>query len=434
MTVNAAIEDKIAQCTALVAEQPNDAQLHLKLGVYYLQRDTQKISDGVCAEQHISRAISLGCGSAFAFFHLGLAVRMQGKGGCDHWFREAIRLDPGHYVARQFLAHEHLIEGDLKSAQRELRAASALAPEDREIQNDLHDIEAILSEHKQKVNIARWPAKLSDFADLDQCIGKHVLQGVAPTNLFNGQSKICTFGSCFAGNIARVLRKFDVDAENITFGEYINSTFANLAYLRWVAGETISDKLGHRLAEIFDQPAESYREKIAKAQLLIITLGVAPAFFELESGEFVLPKASQINMRLFAAKYHFRTTTVDENLNNLKAMVALVRRLSPAVTIVITVSPVPLAVTFEYDSPIVADCVSKSVLRIAADQLMRERIPGIYYWPSFEVVRWVGGYRGDAFGAEDGSTHHVSEQTVDSIIRAFIRQCGDAELQHRMTL
>lgn len=422
------VEEKITLCRQRLADSPSDAGLLLELGILHLQTDTQKISDGVLAEQLIAKAIELGCRNAKAYFHLALAIRMQGKGGCERYFSEAIRLQPSFFVARQFLAHELLIGGDIKGAGEQLAEAHRLVPDNIEIEQELGEVEAILADHQSRVKAVRWPVKRDDFDDLSQAIVSHLLAGNPKQVLFDKNSRICTFGSCFAGNIARVLRKFGVDADNITFGEYINSTYANLAYLRWINGEILPLALETRLMEIFDQPKAVYRDRIAQAKLLIITLGVAPVFFTKQGGQFVLPKASQINMRLFASKYRFRTTTVDENLQNLREIVRLIRLLAPEAEIVVTVSPVPLAVTFEYDSPIIADCVSKSVLRVSADQLMRESIPGLHYWPSFEAVRWIGGYRGDAFGAEDGTTHHVSESTIEAIIRAFIEHYSAIEL------
>jgi hypothetical protein len=44
----------------------------------------------------------------------------------------------------------------------------------------------------------------------------------------------------------------------------------------------------------------------------------------------------------------------------------------------------------------------------------------VRYWPSFEVVRWVGSHLGPVFGAEDGQPRHVSNFVVDAIVRNFI--------------
>jgi hypothetical protein len=75
-------------------------------------------------------------------------------------------------------------------------------------------------------------------------------------------------------------------------------------------------------------------------------------------------------------------------------------RLNPNIKLVLTLSPVPLARTFEFSSAIVADAVSKSVLRAAIHELIGMYPEKIFYFPSYEMVTWLGRYRGDAFGAE----------------------------------
>ena len=47
------------------------------------------------------------------------------------------------------------------------------------------------------------------------------------------------------------------------------------------------------------------------------------------------------------------------------------------------------------------------------------------YWPSFEIVRWLGVHytrpEAPVFGAEDGNTRHVSTWLVDMIVELFIQ-------------
>jgi hypothetical protein len=83
--------------------------------------------------------------------------------------------------------------------------------------------------------------------------------------------------------------------------------------------------------------------------------------------------------------------------------------------------------SFEYDSAMTADCVSKSVLRVAADEIMRKRLANVFYWPSFEIVRWAGGHNGPVFGTADGSEFHVSEPLVDAIVGQFVATFGRAQ-------
>jgi hypothetical protein len=69
-------------------------------------------------------------------------------------------------------------------------------------------------------------------------------------------------------------------------------------------------------------------------------------------------------------------------------------------------------------SSIEADCLSKSTLRVAADQIVGTT-PGCIYSPSFEIVRWLGAYIPGMYGAEDGTPHHVSESIVQMIMGLF---------------
>jgi len=89
--------------------------------------------------------------------------------------------------------------------------------------------------------------------------------------------------------------------------------------------------------------------------------------------------------------------------------------------IVVTLSPVPLEATFREISCMTADSVSKSVLRVAIDQAMSEHRPDVYYWPSFEIVRWAGAHVSwPAYGFHDDRARHVTRYTVGRIIDAFV--------------
>jgi len=75
-------------------------------------------------------------------------------------------------------------------------------------------------------------------------------------------------------------------------------------------------------------------------------------------------------------RHVFRLTTVDENADNLTRLVEVVRQVNPTAPIILTLSPVPLLATFREISCLTADCVSKSVLRVALDQVMSRRLEG----------------------------------------------------------
>jgi hypothetical protein len=115
----------------------------------------------------------------------------------------------------------------------------------------------------------------------------------------------------------------------------------------------------------------------------------------------------------------------------MKYIISSIRALAPEAAVVLTVSPVPLSVTTEFNSAIIADCVSKSTLRVAVHEVLNQKLPKVVYWPAFEMVRWLNGNVGGFYGADDGSSHHPNLALINLIMDSFIRVFGDAELTQR---
>lgn len=139
-----------------------------------------------------------------------------------------------------------------------------------------------------KVNVSRWPKKAEDLADIRKAMKNYVFNFPADARFgFRMTDKIVTLGSCFAENIARSLRSHGIDAFNVTLGERLNSTFANLAYLERVAGGPLTPNVDG-IAEILSRDPIDDRKKFEEAHMVIFTLGVAPNFFDTENGEYCL--------------------------------------------------------------------------------------------------------------------------------------------------
>ncbi len=120
-----------------------------------------------------------------------------------------------------------------------------------------------------------------------------------------------------------------------------------------------------------------------------------------------------------------RTASMMQPMFSTFSATLVVRMAGPEVKVVLTVSPVPLAGTTEHDSAITADCLSKSTLRVACEEAVAARRgEGVLYWPSFEIVRWLGAHFGPEtpgpYGADDGNTRHVSEWLIDLIVALFV--------------
>jgi hypothetical protein len=154
--------------------------------------------------------------------------------------------------------------------------------------------------------------------------------------------------------------------------------------------------------KVFDQPlwhgykAESYgydpevqaetRRIFDETDVFILTFGLSEVWYDEPTGNVfwrTIPKDAYD-----PARHKFRVSTVEENRDNLRAIYRLIRAHRPDAKIIFTLSPIPLIATFRDVACLTANSVSKSVLRVAIDEVVREvRDEGaLFYWPSYELV------------------------------------------------
>jgi tetratricopeptide (TPR) repeat protein len=275
-----------------------------------------------------------------------------------------------------------------------------------------------------KKKIGRYPETKDFLGDLQALITNHIAVDLNREPKFiSKDTRFFTMGSCFARNLAGSLRNSGYAAKHMEISEYINTTFANRVFVDWLSGAEIDDAIRERIAELLPPgwSKENTLQIIKDASVFILTLGVAPAFFDRATGDFVLPRPSALNSRVLAEKYRYRTTSVQENVDNVLYLINFVRSVSPKIKIVVTVSPVPLVASFEYESAVQADCLSKSTMRLVAHEVVHNSgISDIVYWPSFEVFRWAGSNASNFYAADDGAAWHVSEEKVGGTIKAFV--------------
>lgn len=275
----------------------------------------------------------------------------------------------------------------------------------------------------------RWipyPGRTSSFKDAEEMIRSSLLRGYPHGAPFlTPGTRFMAMGSCFAGNLAKRFRQAGRDVFYEFIGEDVNSTFANRYFLEWVE-HGVRDEPTRLMEDAFgSELRQRYREAARERDVFVFTLGVAPCFFHPDTGQFFFMNMTGVTQSFMLDNFVLRMTSVQENADNLREIIGSLRRLSARTpTIVLTVSPVPLAATAERGSAVIADCVSKSTLRMACEQVLTEDRGGaLHYWPSFEMVRWLGPYftgpQEPAYGAQDGKTRHVSQWLIDLIIRLF---------------
>ena len=273
------------------------------------------------------------------------------------------------------------------------------------------------------------PAK-AEIEPTGASVDRFIMHGWSPTSPFIGKSTpITAIGSCFADNITRFLHEkgynvfgkhLNMASHVIRFGEGMVNTFAILQQFEWAfEGKSFPENLwfsqDKEIASLSPEVQAETRAIFEQTDLFIMTLGLSEIWFDKRTGD-ALWRA--VPSSLFDENVHgFRVSSHQENYENLAKIVSLIRTAKPRAKIVFTVSPVPLMATFRPISCLTASSVSKSILRSAVDQLLRDHASdsNLFYFPSYEIVKefFVDPYQED--------NRHPKDEVVRFIMETFER-------------
>ena len=277
-----------------------------------------------------------------------------------------------------------------------------------------------------------------------------------------------TMGSCFARNFSNFLNDKGIKSQNLGFAEDLNTPGSNASFLKFVSSESkelLSKELpslinrywGSLDQENIDTLIKSKTDEILTVRKLIqsctkiiITLGNTIDFYKSNPGrEEIVPKfislshSEDIDTRINAAARikktgaYMRMSTFSETKEYIQNIYTFIRKLSPKVTIIFTVSPVPIDSVLGISDPlnlnaIEIDCISKSTIRSALHEVMNSHEiveeKNIFYLPSYEIVRWVAPVTDLAiFGNEDASSRHVSNDILNSVCEFIYNDSAESK-------
>ncbi|MCK0168611.1 GSCFA domain-containing protein [Jannaschia sp. S6380] len=279
------------------------------------------------------------------------------------------------------------------------------------------------------------------MAEADAAL-KWVTQGWEPSaRTVTPETRITAFGSCFAANISNWLarRNYNIltrdegsNAYVVKCGEGMVNSFVIRQQFEWAfEGRRFEEALWHGYdAESYGYDEEVRRQTLeifSKTDLFILTFGLSEVWYDKVTGGVFWRSIPQ--EAYDPSRHKFRVTTVEENKDNIRAIHDLIRKHRPDAKIICTLSPVPLIATFRPVSCISANSVSKAVLRVALDELMRELGDEghLHYWPSYEIVT-------DVFHSPfKQDRRHLPRAVLDFIMMLFEqvwceRQPTDAEM------
>lgn len=207
-----------------------------------------------------------------------------------------------------------------------------------------------------------------------------------PTFELEPCERILFVGSCFADNIGKRFEEEKFRAMVNPFGVMYNPVSV-LHTVKKVANHT------------FDTA--------------VFTLGTNHVYVERATGEIVdnCQKRPQ-------REFEERELTVEECANALREAITLLRQANPKVNIIITISPIRYAKYGYHGSQL-----SKAVLLLATDKVIKEEGERIYYFPAYEIVndelRDYRFYKADML--------HPNEQAVEYIWEQLVATCFSAE-------
>ena len=271
-----------------------------------------------------------------------------------------------------------------------------------------------------------FPQRLAQFDDLDRVLRDDIFHGYLPDHpLIDAGRPIIAMGSCFAQHIRRHLLSVGRQSEHVPVPEGLNNTFAIRQFIDWVEG-------GEDLAHAFEKGAggqmtrwdtdkerQPFRRAMQAAGGFIATIGVAEVWRDRRTGGVFWRGIPETQFD--PAIHEHALSTVEENADNLRAIAAGLRRLSGEAPVVFTLSPVPLIATMRTGTSIfAADAVSKSTLRLAIEAVMRDPPEGVYYWPSFEALRWLGGHLERRLYDGEANPRHPSPDIIERVVSLFV--------------
>jgi hypothetical protein len=158
------------------------------------------------------------------------------------------------------------------------------------------------------------------------------------------------------------------------------------------------------------------RSMFEKLDVFVFTLGLTESWEHRPDGA-VLPLAPGVAGGVWEPDlYTFRNYSVQEVESDLLTFIDRLRSVNSDARVILTVSPVPLVATYEDRHVLVSTCLSKAVLRVAADTCARER-DDVVYFPSYEIV--TGPHAGGNYYDDD--LRSINQNGVNHVMRTFFR-------------
>lgn len=159
---------------------------------------------------------------------------------------------------------------------------------------------------------------------------------------------------------------------------------------------------------------ETY-ERLAEANLVIITLGFTESWFDEQDGMWINKSPALERTAMRSERYSFRNASAGEVTDALEGIVAYVGKVTGGkARVLFTTSPVPLHGTYTQMDVVSANMYSKATL-LSSAVTVAGRHENVDYYPSYEMVTF--GPKADVWEF-DGV--HVQTSYVNKVVGKFL--------------
>lgn len=186
-------------------------------------------------------------------------------------------------------------------------------------------------------------------------------------------------------------------------------------------GKIVDLQVKHTIPQNMDDAIEirnlvlAASEKVLESECIFLTLGYTETWWDLETGIVANEAPPFWLVKKYPERFEFRVIDEAECFECLQKIYDLLTSKLKTFNLIITVSPVPLGVTFTDQDVIVANMHSKATLRSAVGRFVKDHSNADYF-PSFEFAMLS-----DPNFVWREDRVHVKTEAVDSIIKAFCK-------------
>lgn len=274
-----------------------------------------------------------------------------------------------------------------------------------------------------------------------------IFPAIEPGFSISKDQSVFTIGSCFARNVEQVLRDQGISVPTMDFqapqeeapgqpnrvlnqynpgtmmqcvrdagavvtkdGLYKSGFTEVVDCLLATGGRSVGKK---RALERRQQITDLYRTGLERSEVVVITLGLVEAWYDLETGLYLNEAPPRKIIEKDKARFEFRQMGVSECQDLVFNMLQTLTQPGHR-KVLLTVSPVPLQATFAGGDAVCRNSYSKSVLRVVAE-LASQTFTDVDYFPSYEIITTSGLY---SLGPDN---IHVRPKVVERAVNHMIQ-------------